>query len=275
MTAPDTPSRTPTRRRALTLLAGAAATTAAAWAHGETEPAADQLAESGAAVDRLPSWTGLVAVTDSRGTEAVRRRSGRMATRLEGPAGVPQRLYVFTAPDDIRGTTLLIHEHPDRDDDIWLYLPSLGKTRRMAGGGRKSSFVGTQYAFFDLMSFEPARYRHTVAGSVSWEGRSCWILESTPRDAAYAEDIGRSKLRSWIDKANHQTLRVDHHDASGSAFKRHVLGGFAAAPGGKALATARTMTHLHNGSSTHIAIEQIDFQARLASADFQPARLAP
>lgn len=269
------PLPNPMRRCALTLLAsGTASLALPVRAQGEAEPKADWLAESAAALDRLPPWTGQVAVTDQRGNQVLRARSGRMATRLDGAAATPQRLYVFTAPEDIRGTTLLIHEHPGQDDDIWLYLPSLGKVRRVAGGGRKNSFVGTQYTFFDLMSFEPSRFRHAIAGPATLEGRPCWMLESTPRDPAYAEDIGRSRLRSWIDKASFQTLRVDHHDSAGTLFKRHVLSGFAPAPGGKSLATSRTMTHLASASSTHIVIDQIDFQPRLEGGDFQPSRLS-
>lgn len=240
------------------------------------EPGPDAIAAKSAEIDRLPAWSGNVTVVDSQDGQVRRKRSGMLRNLLAANGRDSLRHYLFTGPEDIKGTALLIHEHSSGDDDLWLYLPSLGKSRRIAGGGKKNSFVGTQYSFFDLMGFDPDRYRHSLAGSEDVDGKPCWVLESVPRERSYAEDIGRSKLRSWVLKDNHHTVRVDHYDVGGKAFKRHTLSQFLRAPAnGFALATHRVMTHLQTGASTSIAMAQVDFQPGLASGDFSPARLAP
>src|SRR5687768_10087873 len=42
-------------------------------------------------------------------------------------------LLRFTYPNDIRGTGFLVWEHPGSDDERFLFLPSLGRVRRIAG----------------------------------------------------------------------------------------------------------------------------------------------
>ena len=60
--------------------------------------------------------------------------------RGRGAPGVPatapdgDRLLIrFNFPNDIKGTSFLVWEHPAADDERFLYLPSLGRVRRIAG----------------------------------------------------------------------------------------------------------------------------------------------
>ena len=41
-------------------------------------------------------------------------------------------LIRFLAPNDIKGTGFLVWEHDGRDDERFLYLPSVGRVRRIA-----------------------------------------------------------------------------------------------------------------------------------------------
>ena len=47
----------------------------------------------------------------------------------------------FTSPADVKNTGFLSFDYVDveRDDDQWLYLPALKKTKRIAGGDRGGS----------------------------------------------------------------------------------------------------------------------------------------
>ena len=58
-----------------------------------------------------------------------RGNPGTPATATDG-----DRLLIrFTYPNDIRGTGFLVLEHPKGEDERFLYLPSLGRVRRIAG----------------------------------------------------------------------------------------------------------------------------------------------
>src|SRR5688572_30012973 len=75
-------------------------------------------------------------------------RQGRVRERvmtlltLRGTAG-DRTLVRFTYPNDIKGTALLVWEHPAGEDERFLFLPALGRVRRIAGQEKQESFAGS------------------------------------------------------------------------------------------------------------------------------------
>ncbi|HET9372656.1 MAG TPA: outer membrane lipoprotein-sorting protein [Vicinamibacterales bacterium] len=79
------------------------------------------------------------------------------ALTLESMRGGPGRpvsgdraLIRFTYPNDIKNTGFLIWEHPKEDDERFLYLPALGRVRRIAGSETQESFVGSDFTYEDI-----------------------------------------------------------------------------------------------------------------------------
>ena len=48
--------------------------------------------------------------------------------KLHLPGGEIRLLFVFSSPDEISGVSLLVHSHPVEDDELWLFLPTNGRT---------------------------------------------------------------------------------------------------------------------------------------------------
>jgi hypothetical protein len=244
-----------------------------------SDMSAQEIAKRAALVDRVPAWKASVEIVDLANNQAQRRRLGELGSRqltasTQGRRPDTQRYYRFQSPQDIRGTTLLIHEHAEAQDDIWLYLPVQGKSRRIAGSAKKNSFVGTQYAFVDLTSFEHDRYRHVLIGSEPCAERAvCWLIESTPVDDSYSQDIGYAKQRSWVNKKGYRIVKVEYYDMAGALLKTQVLGDYIEAGGDHALAQSRTMTNHRSGLSTSIRMSSTDLKPAFGDADFSPQRL--
>jgi hypothetical protein len=105
-----------------------------------------------------------------------------------------RRLIRFTYPNDIRGTGFLVWEHPKTEDERFLFLPSLGRVRRIAGSEAQESFVGSDFTYEDIGGREFDEYTYAFAGSdgtsASWTPpgggppRAAWRLESTRKDAS-------------------------------------------------------------------------------------------
>jgi hypothetical protein len=98
-------------------------------------------------------------------------------------------LIHFTHPADIRGTGFLVWEHPTRDDERFLYLPSLGRVRRIAGSEAQESFVGSDFTYEDIGGREFDEYAYALLDDrASWTppsggpARPAWRLESRRRD---------------------------------------------------------------------------------------------
>lgn len=55
-------------------------------------------------------------------------------------------LMFFLSPADVKNTGILTYDYddPDKDDDQWLYLPALRKTKRIASSDKSGSFMGSE-----------------------------------------------------------------------------------------------------------------------------------
>jgi hypothetical protein len=139
-------------------------------------------------------------LTDRRGR--VRERVLEVLTlRGKGsPGAAPaapdgDRLLIrFSYPNDIRGTSFLVWEHPAAEDERFLFLPSLGRVRRIAGSETQDSFVGSDFTYEDIGGRELDDYSYAFAGPdgehASWTpagggpARPAWRLESKLKDAS-------------------------------------------------------------------------------------------
>ena len=119
---------------------------------------------------------------------------GREAPGAPPSAPDGDRLLIrFTYPNDIRGTGFLVWEHPKSDDERFLYLPSLGRVRRIAGAETQESFVGSDFTYEDIGGREFDEYTYAFAGpdgeNTAWSPaggtpRPAWRLESRRKDAS-------------------------------------------------------------------------------------------
>src|SRR6188472_2721676 len=108
---------------------------------------------------------------------------------LRRPAG-DRSLIRFTYPNDIRGTGFLVWEHPQGQDERFLFLPSLGRVRRIAGSEAQESFVGSDFSYEDIGGREFDDYTYTLVDeNASWTAsdgtaRPAYRLESRRKDTS-------------------------------------------------------------------------------------------
>ncbi len=94
-------------------------------------------------------------------------------------------LMFFTYPGDVNGTGFLTWDYDDmsKDDDKWLYLPAMKKTRRISGSSSKTDyFMGTDFTYNDMGSRNIDEDTHTLLREEDRDGQKCWVIESIPVD---------------------------------------------------------------------------------------------
>ena len=64
----------------------------------------------------------------------------------------------FVSPADVKGTKFLSYSHIKKDDDQWLYLPALKRVKRIASKNKSGSFMGSEFSYEDLSSFDADKY---------------------------------------------------------------------------------------------------------------------
>ncbi len=111
------------------------------------------------------------------------------SSRLRGAAGAGDRSLIrFSYPNDIRNTAFLVWEHPGAEDERFLYLPALGRVRRIAGEEKQESFVGSDLSYEDIGGRDLADYTYAFAAeNAVWTApdgstHPAWSLESRARD---------------------------------------------------------------------------------------------
>ena len=98
-------------------------------------------------------------LVNANGQERVRKTFG--ATRLGADGAGNQRVIRFLSPSDVRNTTTLLIETAG-EDEVSVYLPALKKIRRLARNNKKTSFVGTDLSYGDMMGHRPRDWVHKL-----------------------------------------------------------------------------------------------------------------
>lgn len=152
-----------------------------------------------------------------------RERKTSTIQRLQ-PNGVDSNLLVrFSQPADIKGTAFLQIEHSDGDDDEWLYLPALGKSRRLVANNKKDSFVGSDFSYGDISLPKVDLYQHKLLRSESIDGFDCYVVESIPKNDATKSDFGYARKITWVRKDNFLETKVEYYDLANQLFRtQHV-----------------------------------------------------
>ncbi len=156
-----------------------------------------------------------------------------------------QGLYPILEPFDLKGVGTLSYRYLDieKQDDTWLYLPTLRRVRRLSSAQRSDALFGQDTdvdsyygyagspAWMDwkfLGEREMLGVMHAqhfpvkwADGSANfafddvWEKRKVYVVEGTPRLAQYAY----SKRVIFIDKETYAVLYSDIFDRAGNLWK--------------------------------------------------------
>jgi hypothetical protein len=134
---------------------------------------------------------------------------------LEGEHG-DKTISTFLTPADVKGTKTLTHEHLDRDDDQWLYLPALKRVKRIASSNKSGSFMGSEFSYEDIgnQDYEKFTYEGGVE-EVLLNGEKCYKGTRVPKD----ENSGYTKQISWVDKDSFLLKQVEYYDRKSELLK--------------------------------------------------------
>lgn len=81
---------------------------------------------------------------------------------LRLPNREDKTLVRFTRPADIRGTGFLVWKHDKAESERFLYLPALGRVRRVAGAEAQEAFVGSDFSYEDITGQDLDAYTYEL-----------------------------------------------------------------------------------------------------------------
>lgn len=162
-------------------------------------------------------------LTDNQGTKRERKIYALSALL---PNGIDSRLLVrITEPADVRGIGFLKHEHLDGEDDQWIYLPAMHKSRRLVANNKKDSFMGSDFSYGDILTPKVSLYHNKLLDSETIDGIDCYVIESIPVDDQVKRDYDYGKKVQWIAKSNFHEVKIDYYDLAGKQLKTQLIKG--------------------------------------------------
>jgi outer membrane lipoprotein-sorting protein len=127
-----------------------------------------------------------------------------------------KKIMFFISPADVKGTSFMNWSYTsDKDDDQWIYLPALKRTKRISSGSRGDYFMGSDFTYDDLGDRRPDQDKHTLLKEETIDGRLCYVIESIPKD----EDYMYSKTITWVMKDNFVGIQREFYDEDGDLLK--------------------------------------------------------
>lgn len=142
---------------------------------------------------------------------AYERDANREMAKASDPPLLNKRTIILVAPRSARGTGFVsyIYDSPVKEQDNWLYLPSVRKIRRLATASKDDYFAGMPLRNEDLPQVSPYNHNYELKrielfedpgpehwgfGDSGWEkkeeriegiGAPCWVVEVTPKETPY------------------------------------------------------------------------------------------
>lgn len=180
-----------------------------------------------------------------------------------GDYGDSKAMLRFTEPPEVKGVALLIHNHPDRSSDQWMWRPQIGRDQRVALQDRSARFFGTDFSFEDLEERDVNQSDYKLLGEEAVDGTPCWKLESRPKQSKSSQ---YTYSYFWIRKDNYVFAQVEAFNKAGLSRRIHyrdiqqVQGHW----------TARRLEVLDakTGSRTVLKLEKLQFDAPLSESEF-------
>jgi len=132
-----------------------------------------------------------------------------------------QRILFFKSPSDVRDTGFLTYDYDEsgRDDDQWLYLPALNKSKRIANNDKSGSFMGSDLNFSDMTRRDLDKYDFRIVKQADVKGHKTWLIESIPKTREERDNSGYKKELLFVRQDNFIVIRAVQWTSEGGRIK--------------------------------------------------------
>lgn len=208
-------------------------------------------------------------IYDARGNE--RQRKISTANRKFGSTN--KTLMRFTAPAEVQGTSFLIHNHDDKESDMWIFMPAIRRVRRIAGDDKANNFMGSEFKNSDMSTPKTQDFNYKNIGTATIDGKTCWKIEIVPKNSSIEDAYGFSKQISYIEQGTYLARKVEYYDFSGRLHRTQTISDYKQQTGGKYFAFKMEMKNEQNGRKSVMIIDAFQVGSNMPESSFAPAAL--
>ena len=146
-----------------------------------------------------------------------KKRSRDIKSYTKDFAADEYRLLFFKSPADVKNTAFLTYDYnkASKDDDQWLYLPALGKVKRIPSTDKSSSFMGSDFSYFDMTDRNIEAYDFKLLKETKVHGQAAWVIQSIPRSRKTIKESGYTQTIAIVRKDNYMVVRAINYMKNG------------------------------------------------------------
>ncbi|HBG01239.1 MAG TPA: hypothetical protein DDW87_06675, partial [Firmicutes bacterium] len=143
---------------------------------------------------------------------------------LKSDDGGDQQFLEYLAPADVRGTKFLSLNEAGQVDQMWLYMPALGRERRIAAHMTGDSFMGTDFTYEEIGGGFNYSGDYTAKRLSDQQegGLDCYVLELT----AVSPDALYEEIQMWVWIAEMVPVKVQFYASGGVLAKTLTMDDF-------------------------------------------------
>jgi len=187
-------------------------------------------------------------------------RTKNLEVRGDGDKG----LTIFDKPRDVKGTAFLTHTHVNKPDDQWLYLPALKRVKRISSSNKSGPFMGSEFSYEDLSSFEVDKYQYQYLRDDVVNGEPAFVVEFYPQ----YKFSGYTRMIAWIDQAEYRIQKTEFYDRKDSLLKTLIYSDYQQYLNQYWRPGKMMMENHQTGKSTELYFENYEFKQGLTHKNF-------
>ena len=105
-----------------------------------------------------------------------------------------------------------------KDNDQWLYLPALKKTKRIISNQKNQSFMGSDFTYQDMEGRDIDDDTYTILGEEELFGETCFKVEAKPVEKGIY-----SRRIIWVEKERSILRKVEFFDRKDKLLKMMTI----------------------------------------------------
>jgi len=140
-------------------------------------------------------------------------------------ANTEHKTIFFLSPSDVKNTAFLTYDYSgdDKDDDQWMYLPALKKTKRIPASDKDTAFMGSDFSYSDMTDKELDDYSYKLLGESTIKraqgDEKVWKIEALPVNQAVIDETGYTKSVLYVRQDNYVLTRAKFYLKKASRIK--------------------------------------------------------
>lgn len=233
-------------------------------------PSANEIVEKSREAGMSGSMKAELSLTIGEKNGSQRNRSISMISKSYAD-GTEKRYIRFLEPSDVRGTSLLLFDYSLKNDEMWIYLPALKKTRRIVSSEKGKSFMSSEFTNADMSSPSSVDFINKHMPGSGENG--LWKIENKPDGAEKEDEYGFSRRISYIDMKNYQVKKMEFYNFDNELFKTITIKDVQLLANGHFIIKDMIAENTSNGRSSRIQFGKIETGSTIDDAIFTTQNL--